>query len=324
MENPSARLLRLLTLLQARTRWTGPELCDRLRVSARTLRYDIDKLRGLGYPVHADAGVGGGYALQPGGNLPPLQLDDDEAIAMAIGLRSAAGVPGLGESAATALMKLEQVMPWRLRGRVTAVRTFTASAGESGTRTDPDVVAFLTGACRDRRRIRFDYPTSGSSDGATSRREVEPYRLVQMDRSWYLQAFDPSRDDWRTFRLDRMHLLRPEGARFAARVAPPPSTLRTSVDAYYARHRAVVVVEAPTETVTQRLPAQVPVERVDDDRCRVHASGQSPEALALNLVMIDQPFVIEDASPSVLTALQALGDRIANAGSPARPARRRE
>ncbi|WP_375425454.1 helix-turn-helix transcriptional regulator [uncultured Friedmanniella sp.] len=314
MDNPSARLLRLLTLLQTRSCWPGAELCDRLGVSARTLRYDIAKLRGLGYLVHADAGVGGGYALQPGGTLPPLQLDDDEAIAIAIGLRSAAGVPGLGDPAAAALLKLEHVMPWRLRGRVNAVRTFTASVGESEPRTDPDMVAFLTGACRDRRRVRFDYPASSSSDGATSRREVEPYRLVQMDRSWYLQAFDPSRDDWRTFRLDRMRAKRPEGARFTAREAPPPTTLRTSADAYYARHRATVLVAAPAGTVAQRLPAQVPVERVDDHRCRVHATGPSPEALALNLVMIDQPFAVEDATPSVFAALRTLGNRIAAAG----------
>lgn len=307
MESPSARLLRLLTLLQTRSHWPGPELCDRLQVSARTLRYDIDKLRGLGYPVHAETGVGGGYALQPGGTLPPLQLDDDEAVAMVVGLRAAAGLPGLGEAATSALVKLEQVMPWRLRGRVTTVRTFTASAGEIGPRTTPDAVAFLTGACRDRRRVRFDYVASGE---ATTRREVEPYRLVQMDRAWYLQAFDLARDDWRTFRLDRMDLKRPEGARFAAREAPPPSSLRTSADAYYARHRAVVLVDAPAETVTRRLPAQVPVEPVSDRRCRVHATGESPPALALNLVMIDQPFVVEDATPSVRAALATLSGRL--------------
>lgn len=311
MENPSARLLRLLTLLQTRSRWPGPELCGRLHVSARTLRYDIDKLRSLGYLVHAETGVGGGYALQPGGDLPPLQLDDDEAIAMVIGLRSAASVPGIGEAATSALLKLEQVMPWRLRGRVNTVSTFTASAGESGPRTNPDAVTFLTGACRDQRRVRFDYVTTG---GAKTHREVEPYRLVQMDQSWYLHAFDPSRDDWRTFRLDRMSVKRPEGARFVAREAPPPSSLQTDADNYFARHRAVVLVEAPAEAVTRRLPALVPVERIDDRRCHVHATGESPQALALNLVLIDQPFVVEDATPSVRTALDTLSDRIIAAG----------
>lgn len=315
MENPSARLLRLLALLQTRPRWPGPELCLRLGVSARTLRYDIEKLRGLGYQVHAEAGVGGGYALQPGGSLPPLQLDDDEVVATAIGLRAAAGVPGLADAAETALVKLEQVMPWRLRGRVAALRSFTASAGESGPPTDPDAVVFLTGACRDHRQVRFDYTTG---DGTSTRREVEPYRLVQMDRSWYLQAFDLARDDWRTFRLDRISLRRPEGARFSARNAPPPSALPAGADAYFARHRAVVVVGAPVEVVTRRLPSRVPVERLDEDRCRVHATAESPRALALNLLMIDQPFQVEDASVAVLAALELLGERIAAASAGSR------
>lgn len=311
MTNPSARLLRLLTLLESRSRWPGPELRDRLGVSARTLRYDMDKLRSLGYPVHAEPGVGGGYALQPGDNLPPLQLGDEEAIALAIGLRVAAGVPGLGVAAATALIKLEQVMPWRLRGRVSAVRSFTATTGDGGPATDPDTIAFLTGACRDRRQVRFDYT---GVDGATSPREVEPYRLVQLSRQWYLQAFDPSRDDWRSFRLDRMALRRPAGARFRARRAPPASSLPARTDAYYARHRAVVLVDAPIEIVARRLPAQVPVEPVAEDRCRVHATGESPEALAINVLMLDQAFVLEDASAGVLEAFRRLGERIAAAG----------
>lgn len=309
--NPSARLLRLLTLLESRSRWPGPELCDRLAVSARTLRYDMDKLRGLGYAVHAEPGVGGSYALRPGVILPPLLLDDEEVIALAIGLRASAGNPGLGEAAATALLKLEQVMPWRLRGRVNAVRSFTATTGESGPSTDPDTVVFLTGACRDRRRVSFDY---AGADGATSRREVEPARLVQMGRQWYLQAFDPSRDAWRSFRLDRMTLRHPEGARFPARPAPPASSLSAHTDAYYARHRAIVLVDAPAATVARRLPAQVPVEPVADDRCRVHATGESPEALALNVLMLDQAFVVEEASAGVLDAFRRLGERIAAAG----------
>ena len=310
MENPSARLLRLLTLLQARSRWTGPELCDRLGVSARTLRYDMAKLRELGYPVHAEAGIGGGYALQPGGKLPPLQLDDDEAVAMAIGLRAATGVAGLGESAATALIKLEQVLPWRLRGRVGTLRRFTDSVGEGGPRTDPDVVVFLTGACRDQRTIRFDYATR---DGATSRREVEPYRLVQMGRRWYLLAFDPARNDWRNFRLDRMTVRRPEGARFAPRDAPDPARLLANTDAYYQRHRATVVVEAPVDVVTQRLPRAVPVEWVDDSRSRVYATGETPYNVAVNLLLIDQAFSVEEASADVLDALRTLGARVAAA-----------
>lgn len=313
MENPSARLLRLLTLLQSRRHWTGAELRDRLRVSGRTLRYDVAKLRDLGYQVHADAGVGGGYSLQAGGTLPPLQLDDDEAIAVALALRSGEASPGLGESAATALLKLEQVMPWRLRSRVNTVRSFTATAGPAAPSTDPEVVVFLTAACRDHRRVRFDYT---AHDDTTSRRDVEPYRLVQMSRRWYLHAFDPARADWRSFRLDRMQVRRPEGARFVPRPLPPASSLEAAVDAYYARHRAVVLVEAPIEAVRRRLPEQVPIQPLDQDRCRVHATGESPQALAINQLMIDQPFHLEDASPGVLDALRTLTRRLTEAMRP--------
>lgn len=244
VDNPSARLLRLLTLLQSRTRWSGPELAERLRVSARTLRYDVDKLRRLGYPVHGGSGVAGGYQLRAGTTLPPLLLDDEEAVAMAIGLRLAAGSGGdLGESATTALAKLDQVLPRRLLGRVAALRHYTASVTQTGGRSvDPDLVVFLTAACRDRQRVRFDYTTS---DAQTSRREVEPYRVLQLDGRWYLTAFDPDRDDWRSFRLDRLDMKKPAGARFTARAAPEPAALLESINAMFGKYRAIAVVGAP-------------------------------------------------------------------------------
>lgn len=307
MENPSARLLRLLTLLQTRSRWTGPQLCDRLGVSARTLRYDMAKLRELGYPVRAEPGVAGGYALEPGEKMPPLHVDDDEAVAMAIGLRAAAGVAGLGESATTALIKLEQLLPRRLRGRVSTLVSFTASVGEAGPPVDPDVVVFVTGACRDHRRIRFDY---SARTGSTSRRDVEPYRLVQMGQRWYLVAFDPDRDDWRSFRLDRMTVHRPEGARFTPREAPDPASLLASTDAYFRRYHATVLVEAPLDVVAARLPRSVPVEWVDPARCRVHATGETAYQLAVNLLLLDQRFTVEQTSPEVLDTLGTLRDRI--------------
>jgi predicted DNA-binding transcriptional regulator YafY len=307
MENPSARLLRLLTLLQARSRWTGPELCDRLGVSPRTLRYDMAKLRDLGYRVQAEPGVAGGYRLRPGDTLPPLHLTDDEAVAMAIGLRAASGVAGLGESAATALAKLEQLLPRRLRGRVTTLVAFTAAVGQAGPAIDPDLVVFLTGACRDHRRVRFGY---AARDGSTSRRDVEPYRLVQLGHRWYLLAYDPGRADWRSFRLDRMRVHRPEGARFTPRPAPDPASLLASTDAYFRRHRATVLVQAPVEVVAQRLPASVPVEWVDAAVCRVHASGETPYQVAVNLLLIDQDFTVEQAPAEVVAALRTLRERI--------------
>jgi predicted DNA-binding transcriptional regulator YafY len=302
----------LLALLQTRTRWAGPELAERLQVSARTLRYDVAKLRELGYPVHGSSGAAGGYALRAGTSLPPLLLDDDEAVAMAIGLRLAAGGgDGLGEPAATALSKLEQILPVRLRGRVAALRDYTASVAPGGEPlVDPELVLFLTAACRDRRRVRFDYT---ARDAQTTRRDVEPHRVLQLGGRWYLTAFDPDRHDWRSFRLDRLEVRKPAGARFAPRAAPEPAALLSSIDAAFRRHRAVAVVDAPVEDVVGRLPRSVPVERVDADRCRVFATGESAHGVALNLLMLDQQFALEEASTGVRTALQMIGERATRA-----------
>jgi predicted DNA-binding transcriptional regulator YafY len=308
MTNPSSRLLELLTLLQTRSSWTGAELVDRLEVSPRTVRYDVQKLRDLRYPVEAVPGVAGGYRLRPGAALPPLQLDDDEAVAIAIALRTATGSGNtdLGEAAGTALVKLEQVLPRRLRGRISAVRDHTQATGSSGG-IDPEVLIFLTGACRDHRRVRFDYTTRES---AASRREVEPHRVVQVGRRWYLIAFDPARDDWRQFRLDRMTVKRPEGAKFSPRKAPSAADVVQGIDSIFARHRAVVVVDAPAAQITAKLPPAVLVEVVDDHRCRVHATAESPSALVLNLLMLDEDFVIEQSSPELDAALGAVFTRI--------------
>ena len=311
MTSPSARLLRLLTLLQARTRWSGRELAERLEVSARTLRYDVDKLRQLGYPVHGGPGAAGGYELRAGTTLPPLALEDDEAVAMAIGLRLAAGGAGdLGESAATALAKLEQVLPRRLRGRVAALRDHTASLARGGGRSvDPDLVLFLTAACRDRQRVRFDYT---AHDLRTTRRDVEPYRVLQLGGRWYLTAFDPDRDDWRSFRLDRLEIRKPAGARFTPRVAPEPAALLTSIDAVFRRYRAVVLVAAPAEEVASRVPTSVAVEPVDAGHCRVFATGETAHDVAVNLLMLDRGFAVEEASAEVRTALQTISERAAS------------
>lgn len=314
MTNPSARLLQLLNLLQSRTRWPGPELATRMGVSARTLRYDIAKLRDLGYEVQSEPGAVGGYALQAGSSLPPLLLEDDEAVAMAVGLRLAAGgTAGVGEAAVTALAKLEQVLPWRLRGRMSTLRNFTetASRGEPG--TEPGDVVFLTGACRDLRRVRFAY---ADRHGNTSHRDVEPYRLVQTGGRWYLLAFDPERADWRHFRLDRMTVTHSAGARFRPRAAPPSEAMLESIDAMYRRHWADAVVAAPAHVVSARLPAVVPVEVVDDNRCRVRATGDTADTVATNLLLIGQDFVVAEASPEVVDALHVLAVRIAAAVEP--------
>lgn len=314
MSNPAARLLALLTLLQTRSSWTGAELVDRLGTSPRTVRYDIRKLRDLGYPVEAAPGVAGGYRLRPGTALPPLQLDDDEAVAIVIALRMAtgAGTTDLGEAAGTALVKLEQVLPRRLRGRVAAMRDYTQTAPAPGG-VAPDLLVFLTAACRDHRRVRFGYLTR---EGEATRREVEPHRVVQVGRRWYLVAFDPDRGDWRQFRLDRMTVKRPEGATFTPREAPSATDVVHGIDSAFARHRAVALVGAPAAEIIARVPAAVPVEVVDEHRCRVHATAESPAALALNLLMLDADFVLEQSAPDLDTALDTLRRRLGGASCP--------
>src|SRR5437879_3875079 len=193
MVQTSARLLALLSLLQVRREWTGQELADRLEVGPRTIRRDVDKLRSLGYPVEARPGVAGGYRLGAGGTLPPLLLDDDEAVAVAIGLRTTASgsIAGIEETSVRALTKLQQVLPSRLRRRVSAVQSHTLPMPPRGPLVDPDVLTVIAGACRDHERMRFDYRTHS---GAAGRRSVEPYRLVNDRQRWYLVAWDVERD----------------------------------------------------------------------------------------------------------------------------------
>lgn len=229
MPATSARLLRLLSLLQAHREWSGADLADRLGVTARTVRRDVDRLRELGYPVHASPGTGGGYQLGAGAALPPLLLDDEEAVAVAVVLRTAAGggLEGIEETSVRALAKLEQVLPDRLRRRVEAFTSFTVPmlGGRGGPTVGADVLTELAFACRDRERVRFDYRDHQGREG---RRTVEPHRLVFTERRWYLVAWDVDRRDWRTFRADRLTPRPPHGPRFEPRrprpgISPPMS-----------------------------------------------------------------------------------------------------
>ena len=203
----TSRVLRLLGLLQSRPTWTGPELADRLGVTTRTVRRDIDRLRALGYPVRAGQGVGGGYQLGSGAALPPLLLDDEEAVAVAVSLRLAAGgtVAGLGEPAMRTLGKLDQVLPARLRASVEAVSEATVTLGRRDQLVEGAVVALLARAARGCHEVRFGY---AAASGALSSRRAEPYRLVATTSRWYLLAWDLDRADWRSFRLDRMSEVR--------------------------------------------------------------------------------------------------------------------
>src|SRR6187401_1354586 len=203
MTATSGRLLKLLSLLQTRRDWTGDELARRLEVSGRTIRRDIERLRALGYPVDSLTGPAGGYRLQAGTAMPPLLLDEDEAIAIAVGLRTAAraSVAGIEDTSIRALVKLEQVLPTHLRRRVAALGSATIAAPAGGPTVDPQHLTTIAAACRDTECLRFAYR---SRDGAETRRDVEPHALVNLGRRWYLVAWDRAREDWRTFRVDRL------------------------------------------------------------------------------------------------------------------------
>jgi predicted DNA-binding transcriptional regulator YafY len=311
MPETSARLLRLLSLLQARRDWTGTELADRLGVTTRTIRHDVDRLRGLGYPVDARPGVAGGYRLGRGGALPPLLLDDEEAVAVAVGLRSAASgsVAGIEETSVRALAKLQQVLPARLRHRVSAFQAYALPVPSRGPQVDPDVLTMIASACRDHERFRFDYR---AHSGTTSRRNVEPYRLVNDRQRWYLVAWDTDRGAWRTFRADRIEPRTPTGPRFTPRALPPDREIAAQVargagEATW-RYRARVIVHAPAAYVRDRLPITIPVEPLGEDRCAFEPGSDHPEMLALYLGLLDADFTVAD-SPELIAALRRLAER---------------
>jgi predicted DNA-binding transcriptional regulator YafY len=314
MLETSARLLRLLSLLQSRRDWTSGELAQRLDVTTRTIRNDVDRLRALGYPVEARPGVTGGYRLGATGAMPPLLLDDEEAVAVAIGLRTAASgsIAGIEEASLLALSKLHHVLPARLRHRIDAFRVIIAPVAE-GSRVDPAVLTAVAGACRDRERLRFDYRTHS---GAEQRREVEPYRLVHHRRRWYLIAWDLQRSDWRTFRLDRLSPRIPSGPRFVPRALPSDDDiaqrLASGVGTATWQYRARVLVHASAEHVRSRIPVPIDVEPIDENRCVFEPGSDYPVMLALYLGMVDADFEIIDA-PELVEALRLLVGRFGRA-----------
>ncbi|HEV7712203.1 MAG TPA: YafY family protein [Asanoa sp.] len=266
MANTSTRTLRLLSLLQTHRYWPGDELAARLAVSPRTLRRDVDRLRELGYPVTGSRGVAGGYQLRPGAVLPPLLVDDDEAVAIVIGLRAAAGgmVAGIEDTAVRALAKIVQVLPPRLRQRVEAVAAHTVPAFAGGAPVDAVALTTIALAARDAERLRFSY-------GPASRL-VEPHTLVTLGRRWYLVAWDLDRHDWRTFRLDRLTDPVPTGARFRPRDLPggdPAAFVRDRVGAVPTRYRVEVVVRSPADAVAAAAGRWGTVVEIDEQSCRL-------------------------------------------------------
>lgn len=318
MSETTSRVLQLLGLLQARRVWTGQELADRLGVTGRSVRRDIERLRDLGYPVHASKGRDGGYQLGAGAALPPLLLDPEEAVAMAVCLRLAAGgsVAGVGESALRALSKLDQVMPARLRSQVAAVHGATVTLTGSGTveAVSPDDLMTLARACRDHEHIRLGYT---DIRGNSTQRRLEPYQLVTTGRRWYLLAYDRDRDDWRTLRLDRMADVNAAGTTFVARPAPDPAeyvrrAITTSPYRYVARVR-FWSSESQLAQVFSTASAQI--EPDGPDHCIVTAGGDDPERIVLYLAMPGYRFVVLEP-PEVVAAAGVVADRLRAAMPP--------
>ncbi|MDH6244860.1 YafY family protein [Mycobacterium sp. OTB74] len=319
MSETASRVLQLLGLLQSRRVWTGAELAQRLGVTDRSVRRDIERLRALGYPVHASKGSDGGYQLGAGAALPPLLLDPDEAVAMAVCLRLAAGgsVAGVGESALRALSKLDQVMPARLRAQVAAVHGATVTlqpAGRPDEIVSPDVLMTLARACRDHEHVGLGYT---DRSGNVTRRRIEPYQLVTTGRRWYLMAFDRDRRDWRTLRLDRMAEVVATGGRFVPRDAPDAAEyVRRAISALPYRHVARVRFHASESVVAQSFSsAAVHVEADGPDRCIVTTGADDPERLVLWLAMAGPRFeVLEPVEVQV--ALRSVAQRLGGAMPP--------
>jgi predicted DNA-binding transcriptional regulator YafY len=323
MANTSTRTLRLLSLLQAKRYWPGGELADRLGVSPRTLRRDVDRLRELGYPVEAQRGVDGGYQLAAGAALPPLVVDDEEAVALAVGLQAAAQGPveGIADSSVRALAKVVQVMPGRLRRRVEALAAMTVPAAWDGsgaqvtpnrTALDPAVLTTIALACRDSERIRFGYT---SATGVQSSRHVEPHRLVSLGRRWYLVGYDLDRQDWRSFRLDRLSEPSGSGARFRPRELPAEDAaafVRAGISSAWNTYEVDVVVDAPADQVRARIGRWATVDPAGGGRCRVRMSTDSLDWPLMALGTVGAEFSVV-SPPELVDQVRDWGGRFSRA-----------
>ncbi|MGW0880002.1 helix-turn-helix transcriptional regulator [Streptomyces sp. NPDC002671] len=312
-----ARLLQLLSLLQTPREWPGGELADRLGVSRRTVRRDIDRLRELGYPVQATKGSEGGYRLVAGKAMPPLVLDDEEAVAIAVGLRAGAGhaVEGVDEASVRALAKLEQVLPARLRHRVSTLQAATTllTSGD-GASIAPETLTVMASTVAGHERLRFAYR---NKQGGESRRLTEPHRLVSTGRRWYLVAYDLDRGDWRTFRVDRVSEPFATGVRFAPRELPEGGAaeyLRRSMGRRET-YAFEVRFAGPVEAVSTRVPAWVGEPEPDGtDGCVLRGTSEDPvEWLAVRLAMVGCEFEVR-APMELVECVRELAGRLSRAG----------
>ncbi len=309
MAETTERVLHLLGLLQQRPVWTGPALAERLGVTTRSIRRDVERLRALGYPVHATQGIGGGYQLGRGRGLPPLLLDNAEAVAVAVSLRMAAGgtVSGASEAALRTLAKLDQVMPPKLRSEVRAIHAATQTLDSGMATVDGDALLQLARAVRDTVRVRFAYE---SRDKTPSARTVEPVGLVATGRRWYLMAYDVDRDDWRTFRLDRMTRVAPTTWRFREREHEDPAAYvqRAMASAAY-RFQARIVVRAPLKEVAERTSVRsVVLTAIDEDTTLLEAGAETLYGLAFHLSFLGWEFEVQEPA-ELRTALAEMGGR---------------
>lgn len=316
MANTSSRTLRLLSLLQTHRFWPGGELASRLEVSERTLRRDIDRLRELGYPVSSSRGAEGGYQLGAGGSMPPLVIDEDEAIAMvvALGQTASAQSGALADSTLSALSKVVQVLPARLRRRAESLRAVTVDSPFSAApEVEASVLGAIAQAIRDTERIRFSYTARGGSGaGAAVMRHVEPHQLVTVGRRWYLLAFDLERADWRSFRLDRLGEPRGTKSLFRRREIPggdAAAYVRSGLSGRAAGHRLVTVVSAPADRVEKVIGRWTTVEDLGDERCRIVAEAPNLEWLLFGVGAVGAPFVVESASEEVMAAMESWATR---------------
>jgi predicted DNA-binding transcriptional regulator YafY len=316
MSDTASRLLELLSLLQARRDWSGGALADRLGVSGRTIRRDVDRLRQLGYPVQSLTGPAGGYRLSAGTAMPPLLLDDDEAIAIAVGLSTAAraSVAGIEETAVRALVKLEQVLPSHLRRRVRALGSTTFTLPVAGPTVDPQHLTVIAAACRDAECLRFGYR---SRDGTETRRDVEPHSLVNRGRRWYLVAWDRRREDWRTFRIDRLTKPASTGLRFSPHELPAKDAaafIERSMAAAPSRFDATVTLHAAADEITRRIPAHWGTIRpIDAHTCEYKTGDDDLKWLALRIAMLGVDFEVHEP-PELVEHVRALAVRFERAG----------
>jgi predicted DNA-binding transcriptional regulator YafY len=318
MLGSSARLLRLLSLLQSRPTWTGGDLTSRLEVTDRTLRRDVDRLRSLGYPVHSTSGPAGGYMLGAGATLPPLMLGNDEGLAVAVALHGAShDVTGIAEAGQRALAKIEQVLPARVRKRLDALRASIVRVPDAAPKVELGIVDTLAAGCAEHRVVRLGYRDRA---GQASRRTVEPQRLVLIGRRWYLAAWDQDRRDWRTFRVDRIAPPVELGPGFVPRPTP-----ENDVAAYVSRSvstgayklQARVVLHVPLAVAQRAIGPYGTVTAIDGKRCRLVAGAPNMDAMIFWLGMSGFPFSIEDP-PELARRVREVGDRLRGKLSPRR------